>query len=89
MIPTSLKLRVDQAADSFWEHGVKKGDVVLCGVMNCMEAEVTLLALNKIGAISKWMEINNGIRYCGSNIEWVCQYIEFSPLSKRDKKWII
>ena len=55
-----LKRLTDQAAASFFNSGLRCGDVVLIGVSNCPESLVTLLALNKIGAISKWFDVRAG-----------------------------
>ncbi len=52
-----LKERVDQFADSLIKNGVKQNDVILMGVSNSPEAIISLLAINKIGAISKWFDI--------------------------------
>lgn len=52
-----LKTETDQAADAFAKAGLIMGDVVLVGVSNCFEAVVSLLALNKLGVISKWFDI--------------------------------
>ena len=52
-----LKKQVDKCADAFKKNGVKLGDVVLVGISNTPETVVTLLALNKIGAISKWFDL--------------------------------
>ena len=52
-----LKTKTDQAADAFAKAGLRMGDVVLLGVSNCFEAVVSLLALNKLGVISKWFDI--------------------------------
>ena len=52
-----LKEKVDQAADAFINAGLKMGDTVLLGVSNCPEAVVALLALNKIGVISRWFDV--------------------------------
>lgn len=52
-----LKEKADQAADSFVKSGLKMGDTVLLGVSNCPEAVATLLALNKIGVISRWFDV--------------------------------
>lgn len=52
-----LKEKVDKCADSFRKNGVKMGDVVLIGVSNSPETLVVLLALNKLGAISKWFDL--------------------------------
>lgn len=52
-----LKQEVDKCADSFQKNGVKTGDVVLIGVSNSPESIVNLLALNKLGAVSKWFDL--------------------------------
>lgn len=52
-----LKRKVDKFADALIKNGVKSGDVVLMGVSNSPEAFISLLALNKIGAVSKWFDI--------------------------------
>ncbi len=52
-----LKEKVDKVADAFVKAGFKVGDTILLGVSNCPEAVVTLLALNKIGVISRWFDI--------------------------------
>lgn len=55
-----LKKSVDQAANSFYHSGLRCGDIVLIGVSNCPEAVISLLALNKIGVVSKWFDIRAG-----------------------------
>lgn len=52
-----LKQKVDQMADSFYKAGLKVGDTVLIGMSNCFEAVVLLLALNRIGIVSKWFDL--------------------------------
>lgn len=52
-----LKNKVDQLADSLTKNGIKANDVILMGVTNSLEAIISLLAINKIGAISKWFDI--------------------------------
>ena len=52
-----LKGETDRAADAFAKAGLRMGDVVLMGVSNCFEAVVSLLALNKLGVVSKWFDI--------------------------------
>lgn len=52
-----LKAETDKAAYSFSNVGLKTGDIVLIGVSNSPEAVVTLLALNKLGVVSKWIDI--------------------------------
>ncbi len=71
-----LKTETDKAACAFVNSGLKKGDTVLIGVSNCPEAVVILLALNKLGVVSKWFDIraseNNIQEYAnGSN----CRYL--------------
>ena len=52
-----LKLETDRAADAFAKIGLKLGDTVLIGVSNAPESVVSLLALNKLGVVSKWFDI--------------------------------
>ncbi len=52
-----LKYETDKAADALAKLGLCAGDVVLIGVSNSPEAVVSLLALNKIGVVSKWFDI--------------------------------
>lgn len=52
-----LKERADQTADAFVKAGFKVGDTVLLGVSNCPEAVAILLALNKIGVVSRWFDV--------------------------------
>lgn len=52
-----LKEKADQIADAFIKDGLKIGDTVLLGVSNCPEAVATLLALNRIGVISRWFDV--------------------------------
>lgn len=52
-----LKSKVDQASNAFVKAGLQFGDTVLLGVSNCPEAITTLLALNKIGVVSRWFDV--------------------------------
>lgn len=52
-----LKKETDRAASAFARAGLRMGDVVLIAVSNSPEAVVTLLALNKLGVVSKWIDI--------------------------------
>ena len=52
-----LKKETDKAAAAFLKSGLNIGDVVLIGVSNCPEVVVILLALNKIGVITKWFDV--------------------------------
>lgn len=55
-----LKQETDKAACAFKRSGLEMGDTVLVGVSNCPEAVVFLLALNKLGVVSKWFDIRAG-----------------------------
>ena len=57
---SQLKSKTDKVADAFVKAGLKCGDTVLIGVSNCPEAVALLLALNKIGVISKWFDVRAG-----------------------------
>lgn len=52
-----LKFETDRIASAFKDSGLQKGDCVLLGVSNCPEAVSILLALNKLGAISRWFDV--------------------------------
>lgn len=52
-----LKSETDKAASAYYYSGLREGDSVLVGVSNCPEVVVTLLALNKIGVVSKWFDV--------------------------------
>ena len=73
-----LKTFVDIAADSFSKMGIKKNDVVLIGVSNSPEAVVVFLALNKLGAISKWFDVRAGqkdIEHYANSSNCICAVI--------------
>ena len=55
-----LKEKVDCIAGALYNSGIGLGDVVLIGAFNCPETVCLLLALNKIGAVSKWFDIRAG-----------------------------
>lgn len=55
-----LKAEADRTADAFAKAGLTEGDTVLVGVSNCPDAVATLLALNKIGVVSKWFDVRAG-----------------------------
>ena len=57
-----LKTETDKAADAFAKSGLKMGDTVLLGVSNCPEAVAILLALNKLGVVSKWFDVRAGVK---------------------------
>ena len=71
-----LKEETDNCAKAFYRLGLRKNDVVLVGVSNSPQAFAALLAINKIGATSKWFDIraneNNLIEYANSSN---CKYM--------------
>lgn len=52
-----LKLLVDKAANSFSLLGIKENDVVTVSLINMPGTAVIFLALNKIGAVSNWLDV--------------------------------
>lgn len=52
-----LKTETDRVANAFKTCGLQKGDSVLLGVSNCPEAVSILLALNKLGVVSRWFDV--------------------------------
>ena len=53
-------------ADNFAAYlskiGIHEGDIVALPLKNCIEAAVSLIAINKIGAISKWMDTDKSAK---------------------------
>lgn len=47
----------NQLADSFLRAGIKENNTVLVATVSGMDETLSLLALNKIGAVSKWIDI--------------------------------
>ncbi len=54
-----LLKRVEALAASFCEAGIKEGDVVPVCTINTPEVAEVLLALNKLGACSKWIDLRS------------------------------
>ena len=52
-----LKVMVDKLSQALYRDGVREGDVILFGVSNSLETIIALLAINKLGAVSKWFDI--------------------------------
>ena len=48
---------VDRLADAYLQYGLKEKEVVLVSTVSGLDEALNLLALNKIGAISKWIDI--------------------------------
>lgn len=47
----------NQLADAFIKYGIKERETVLVATVSGMDEVLSLLALNKIGAVSKWIDI--------------------------------
>lgn len=54
-----LQKNVDRLADAYSKHGVQEGDVVAICTINMPIVQENLLALSKIGATSKWIDLRN------------------------------
>lgn len=54
-----LLKRVNKLASAYEKAGIKEGDVVPISTINTPEAAETLLALSKLGAISKWVDLRS------------------------------
>ena len=52
-----LKHNVDRLADAYSKAGVKEGDSVAIATISMPIAQENLLALSKLGAISKWIDL--------------------------------
>ncbi len=57
---SEIKVEVDRAANAFKNSGIKYEDTVLVGITNSQYVFIVLLALNKIGAVSKWFDVRAG-----------------------------
>ena len=55
-----LKKETDAMASALRKISIEKNDVVLVGLSNTPESVVILLALNKLGAVSKWFDVRAG-----------------------------
>ncbi|MBQ8546935.1 MAG: AMP-binding protein, partial [Lachnospiraceae bacterium] len=52
-----LKQNVDRLADAYSKAGIKEGDTVVICTINMPIVQENLLALSKIGATSKWVDL--------------------------------
>lgn len=53
---------IDDFAAALDLHGIKEGDVVTLPIKNCIEVAISLIAINKIGAISKWVDTDKSAK---------------------------
>lgn len=52
-----LKTNVDRLADAYSQIGIKEGDTVAIATINMPIVQENLLALSKLGATSKWIDL--------------------------------
>lgn len=52
-----LKINVDKLADAYSKIGIKEGDTVAIATINMPIVQENLLALSKLGATSKWIDL--------------------------------
>ncbi len=95
-----LLMKVDRAADMFWEHGIRKGDRVAVAHRNSIDVIVANYGLYKIGAVgipmnfmvTKQEEIqfilnNSGAKAVVTQREFIRHYLKAQP-SLPDLKYI-
>lgn len=70
-----LKDKTDKCAAAFVKSGVKPGDNVLIGLSNCPEVIISVLALVKIGAVAKPIDLR-------TSPEIIKHYAEMSKCNK-------
>ena len=79
---------VDQLADAYRKAGVQKGDTVAICTINTPAVQQNLLALSKIGAISKWIDLRSKDKDLiknlnSSNCKFVVAFEEMTPLFEK------
>ena len=52
----------NQLADAFVQYGIKENETILVATVSGMDETLSLLALNKIGVVSKWIDITASAR---------------------------
>ena len=57
--------QANKLADAYRKNGVKEGSTVLIATVSGMEEALNLIALNQLGAVSKWVDIT----YSGKELE--------------------
>lgn len=72
---------VNQLADAYLKCGVKENDTVLLATVSGMDEALNLLALDKIGAVSKWIDITASARELAAAInEDNCRIVVAFPV---------
>lgn len=95
-----LLMKVDRAADMYWEHGIRKGDRVAIALRNSIDTVIANYGLYKIGAIAIPMNFmvtkqeellfilnNSGAKAVVTQAEFMRHYLKAQP-SLPDLKYI-
>lgn len=56
-----MKELTDQLADSFHKQGLKEGDIIVVSTINTPEVVFILLAANKLGITTKWIDVRTSL----------------------------
>lgn len=79
-----LKNETDRFAAALYADGVRKGDIVAACLLTVPEVAPTLLALNKIGAVSYWLDATLNpeglLHYINEN--HITHMVAFEPLAE-------
>ena len=95
-----LLMKVDRAADMYWEHGIRKGDRVAIALRNSIDTIIANYGLYKIGAIAIPMNFmvtkqeellfilnNSGAKAVVTQAEFIRHYVKAQP-SLPDLKYV-
>ena len=95
-----LLMKVDRAADMYWEHGIRKGDRVAIALRNSIDTVIANYGLYKIGAIAIPMNFmvtkqeelhfilnNSGAKAVVTQAEFMRHYVKVQP-SLPDLKYV-
>ncbi len=95
-----LLMKVDRAADMYWEHGIRKGDRVAIALRNSIDTVIANYGLYKIGAIAIPMNFmvtkqeelqfilnNSGAKAVVTQAEFIRHYVKAQP-SLPDLKYV-
>ncbi len=95
-----LLMKVDRAADMYWEHGIRKGDRVAISLRNSIDTVIANYGLYKIGAIAIPMNFmvtkqeelqfilnNSGAKAVVTQAEFIRHYVKAQP-SLPDLKYV-
>ena len=88
-------MKVDRAADMYWEHGIRKGDRVAIALRNSIDTIIANYGLYKLGAIAIPMNFmvtkqeellfilnNSGAKAVVTQAEFIRHYVKRSLLCR-------